>query len=718
MNTLTDNAVLKTQSSTELLSKTEQLLYFRLASAAVGVVLCLVFWFFSSNVDDLMALGGSCALMIVYSSIALSLVLARTISAHSQLNYVNALLIGLDVLTLTLIVHLTFGVESDLYVLYLLPILLSSYTFGKKGTYLTALLVSVSYVGLLVVENIGSIAYLIPNSGVTMASAYATKFWSKIAGRSALLVGVSFIWARFVSHMSGLASHGENRLREQLEDNNRMVSEIRNQAQREALINSINSALRSTLELDRILVTAADELAGALHVFRCAIVCKLSEVDDEIFVCEADPDGESGRVGQASLKYFDPDICEFILHTRSRYENLEEGVVMKTFVYSEPHLDPSFEPVKDKLQNLGWGSLIIQPMIYRDLSKGVIIIAEMDPRRFWSQNDLELVKSVGGQVAVAIEQASLIEELSKINENLVEKNTNLDAKNSELRSMQSQLIHQEKMASLGRLVAGIAHELNNPINFVHGNLPYLKDYVEDLKKLVDSIDGISDETSLRIGALKDEVRYDFLIADLDNIIADLNEGSDRIRHIIRDLKSFSRLDEAELKEASIHDGIESTAKILSQYYGRDKIPLIKNFGDLPHILCYPGQLNQVWMNLLSNAAQAVHDKEDGKVEVTTKVEDGKVVVSVSDNGPGIKADIQSKIFDPFFTTKPVGQGTGLGLSICHSIVGRHGGSIELKTKLNEGTTFTVLLPLKADPRVLAELERDESLERIDAVIEL
>jgi signal transduction histidine kinase len=695
-SSLTETGTHKTQSSLELLSKTEQLLYFRLAFAAVGAVLCMILWWFGHGLFDLSALGSSCGLVLGYTSSTLALALTKVISTKKQLTTANAILIVLDVLTLTLIVHLTFGVESDLYVLYLLPILLSSYTFGKKGTYLTALLVSVSYVGLLIVENVNSLVYLIPNADVTMANAYASKFWTRIFGRSVLLVSVSFIWARFVSYMSGLAHHGENRLREQLEDNNRMVAEIQAQAQREALINSINAALRSTLELDRILVTAADELAGALNVYRCAIVCKLAEVDDEIFVCEADPNADMGRAGQSSLKYFDAEICEFILNTRSRYENIEEGLVMKTFVYSDPHEEPIFEPIREKLTELNWGSLIVQPMMYRDLSKGVIIIAEIDPRRYWSANDLELVKSVGGQVAVAIEQASLIEELSKTNQNLVEKNTNLDAKNSELRQMQSQLIHQEKMASLGRLVAGIAHELNNPINFVHGNLPYLKEYVDDMRKLVDSLDGVSDEAKGRLAELKDEVRYDFLTTDLDNIIADLNEGTDRIRLIIRDLKSFSRLDEAELKEASIQEGIESTAKILSQYFGRDKTPLIKNFGEVPNILCYAGQLNQVWMNLMSNAAQAVQDKDDGKVEVTTRVENGQVLVSISDNGPGIKPEIQSKIFDPFFTTKPVGQGTGLGLSICHSIVGRHGGRIELSTKLNEGTTFTVMLPLKAE----------------------
>ncbi len=784
--TQTVDIIARTMASSlpsEQLVKTEQLLHFRLAFAAVGLVLFAVMTVFAPGMFDLAALGSSCGIVLVYSGLALLFLRSRSLSGSAagsgadalgasaaqsapsavsppaaasastspglsssqalslpvgalqgsalqalsyggiptRLDQINGMLIGLDIFTLTLIVHLSNGVESDLYVLYLLPILLASYTFGKRGTYLSALLVSVCYVSLLVVENAELLLYVIPSQHVTMASAYAPKFIGKIAGRSILLVSVAFIWARFVSYMSGVAQQGANRLREQLENNTRMVNEIQAQAQREALINSINSAIRSTIELDRILETAVDELAGALNVFRCAVVCRLPSEDDGVFICEADPHGErveadNGMLTGAykglspasdfhaqakmpkrvELKYFNEELCRFVLENCAEYQTRSDGVIMKTFVYSDPHEEPLFAPVKEMLAAPGYGSLVVQPMMYSGSSKGVLVIAEMDPRRFWSAADLDLIKSVAGQVAVAIEQSSLIQELSKTNQDLVEKNTNLDAINSELRQMQSQLVHQEKMASLGRLVAGIAHELNNPINFVHGNLPYLRDYVEDLKNLINTIDELPGESHEKLARLKEDVRYDFLITDLDNIIADLNEGADRIRQIIRNLRSFSRLDEAELKEASIHEGIESTVKILSQYYGRDKTPLDKSFGTLPNILCYPGQLNQVWMNLLSNAAQAVQNQDDGKVSVSTTVDGGEVIVSIRDNGPGIKQEIQSKIFDPFFTTKPVGQGTGLGLSICHSIVERHGGKIELKSEPGEGTTFTVRLPVRTD----------------------
>ncbi len=187
-----------------------------------------------------------------------------------------------------------------------------------------------------------------------------------------------------------------------------------------------------------------------------------------------------------------------------------------------------------------------------------------------------------------------------------------------------------------------------------------------------------------------------MVADLENIIADLNEGTNRIRQIVRNLRSFSRLDEAELKEASISEGIESTLKILSEYYGRDKIPVETNLEPLPAVLCYPGQLNQVWMNLLSNAAQAVQGLEQAKVSVATKLQqDDRVLITIQDNGPGIKKDLHNKIFEPFFTTKPVGQGTGLGLSICHSIIERHQGKIWFESSEQQGTIFKVLLPVHA-----------------------
>ncbi len=413
------------------------------------------------------------------------------------------------------------------------------------------------------------------------------------------------------------------------------------------------------------------------------------------------------KKGDKPEQLWEPALCEFILQHKRHYEKSPiDGQLLRIFVFDNPAEDPVFESMKESLTNAKVTSLIVKPMMYADQSKGVVIIASRETKRDWMNYELELVKSVANQIAVAIEHAELVEQLSRKNTDLLQKNLNLDTKNMELRVMQSQLIHQEKMASLGRLVAGIAHELNNPVNFVHGNLPYLKEYCNDLKQLVSAADEVPAEYRVRFDQLKTKLKYEFLAADLDNIIADLNEGAERIRHIVRNLKSFSRLDEAELKEASIQDGIESTLKILSQYYGRDKIPVEVDFAPLPPVLCYPGQLNQVWMNLLSNAAQALESQPGATVWVKTESEPDKVLISMRDNGPGIKPEVQSKIFEPFYTTKPVGQGTGLGLSICHSIVERHGGQIWCESVLGEGTTFKVAIPIYARAKDLVRAAAD------------
>jgi len=688
----------------ELYIKTEKLLFFRIAFAAVGLPMCMgVAWFERGDVDltPILCVIGS---VIAYSALSSILLKRHVITRDTSLSRLNALMIGSDVIALTALVHFTRGVESDLYVLYLLPILLSSYTFGRAGISTAALFVSVSYVCLLLIENVTFLPYLVDQSG--LAGAYSHQLWRRIFAKSALLVSVAFIWGRFCEYMSGVAQQGEKRLREQLEANTELVAEMQAQADREQLLNSINSAVRSTLDLNQIFETAVDELGKVLQVDSCAIVVPNEYAGEPPIICESLKYSQSAETdGQRQL--FSAKFCEFVLQNKSTYEkNPADGSLIKHFEFTHPALDPVFAAIKDEVAALGLASLVIKPMMYADHSKGVILLAERALKRTWTQSERDLIKSIAGQVAVAIEHAELVDQLSRKNKDLVSKNLNLDSKNIELRAMQSQLIHQEKMASLGRLVAGIAHELNNPINFVHGNLPYLKEYFEDFKRLIGAVDQIPSDQRKGIDELKTKLKYDFLVTDLDNILADLNEGAERIRHIIRNLRSFSRLDEAELKEASIQEGIESTLKILSQYYGRDKIPVQAQYASLPPVLCYPGQLNQVWMNLLSNAAQAVIDKPDPVVKIKTETEGDMVVTSISDNGPGIKPEVQSKIFEPFFTTKPVGQGTGLGLSICHSIIERHGGHIWCESTPGEGTTFRVEIPVRARPNDLVKAAPD------------
>jgi two-component system NtrC family sensor kinase len=192
-------------------------------------------------------------------------------------------------------------------------------------------------------------------------------------------------------------------------------------------------------------------------------------------------------------------------------------------------------------------------------------------------------------------------------------------------------------------------------------------------------------------ALKKEIDYDYLVKDISQALEDCHEGARRVRDIVMNLKTFSRQDDAERQVVDLRDSVESTIRILGQYFGPDRVVLHRDYGETPRIGCYPGQLSQVWMNLLVNAAQAMNGR--GEIWLTSRVEDDRAVVTLRDNGPGIPEEIITKIFDPFFTTKEVGEGTGLGLSIIHGIIERHQGEIRVDTKVGVGTTFTVKLPL-------------------------
>ncbi len=277
---------------------------------------------------------------------------------------------------------------------------------------------------------------------------------------------------------------------------------------------------------------------------------------------------------------------------------------------------------------------------------------------------------------------------------LENQNTELAKRKAELERLQAQLVQNEKMASLGQLSAGIAHELNNPAGFIFGNMDILAGYLKNLETLFDAWDAVllpADQLS-SLNLIKTAINYETLRGELNLILTDCREGAARICDVVTNLRLFSRLDEAEFKSVDINTGIGSTLRLLSRYYGAGLIVLERNYGDLPLVDCYASQLNQVWMNLLVNAAQAVG--VSGKVIIETKLEGNSIVVVISDDGVGIPDEQLSKIFDPFFTTKPVGVGTGLGLSTSYGIIERHGGTISVQSKIDHGSTFTVRIPIR------------------------
>jgi two-component system NtrC family sensor kinase len=293
----------------------------------------------------------------------------------------------------------------------------------------------------------------------------------------------------------------------------------------------------------------------------------------------------------------------------------------------------------------------------------------------------------------ALERRALLRAARYYKVDLERRNEELRRSKAELESLQAQIIQSEKMASLGQLAAGVAHELNNPAGFLYGNMEMLGELARGLERLLRFYETVplGGEEAARARAIKEEIGYETTLGDLRSIVDDCRDGAERIRDVVQNLRTFSRLDEAEFKKVDIHEGIDSTLRLLMRFYGDGRVRLARDYGELPPVDCYAGQLNQVWLNLLVNAAFAV--REGGEVRITTWGEGERVVVRVSDTGRGIAPEHLTRIFDPFFTTKPVGEGTGLGLSVTYSIVERHGGEIAVESEQGRGTTFTVTLPV-------------------------
>lgn len=302
------------------------------------------------------------------------------------------------------------------------------------------------------------------------------------------------------------------------------------------------------------------------------------------------------------------------------------------------------------------------------------------------------------------------EQLKQLNSELTVKAEQLTDALSNLKKAQAQLIQTEKMSSLGQLVAGVAHEINNPINFIHANLSYVSTYSQDLLNIVKLYQQRYNNPEIEKHI--EEIELDFIKIDLPKIIYSMQSGSDRISQIVLALRNFSRLDEAEMKLVNLHEGINSTLLILQNrlHLGEQypSIQVIKQYGYLPLVECYPRQINQVFMNILANAIDAIKEglekqsKEKYKpftptiIIQTQKIDAEWVKIRFWNNGPLIPTNVISRIFDPFFTTKPVGKGTGLGLSACYQIIDKHGGTIDVSSDHEQGTEFVILLPFKTN----------------------
>ncbi|MGK7902923.1 MAG: sensor histidine kinase [Hormoscilla sp.] len=305
-------------------------------------------------------------------------------------------------------------------------------------------------------------------------------------------------------------------------------------------------------------------------------------------------------------------------------------------------------------------------------------------------------------------------ENSFLQKRIAAKNQELTKALQYLQNTQAQLIHTEKMSSLGKMVAGVAHEINNPVNFIYGNINYVGDYVRDLYELIEAYQQACPNPDEKVEEITERIDLEFLTEDLHKMLYSMQTGAERIREIVLGLRNFSRLGESQMKAVDIHEGIESSLMLLQhklrkteeeeeadgEKAKRAAIEVIKNYGELPKVICHAAQLNQVFMNIITNAIDALepirYNAQESKaaIAISTAVENSKnIVIKIADNGPGMAESVMQKIFDPFFTTKPVGFGTGLGLSISYSIIVElHQGQLNCTSNPGEGTEFTISIP--------------------------
>jgi hemerythrin-like metal-binding protein/PAS domain S-box-containing protein len=312
-----------------------------------------------------------------------------------------------------------------------------------------------------------------------------------------------------------------------------------------------------------------------------------------------------------------------------------------------------------------------------------------------SQKQAELVLA-RSNVQLEEEVKKRTQELIKINETLESEKKQMQLLNNKLTETQANLVQSEKLASIGQLAAGVAHEINNPIGYINSNISSLKKYIDNLLGLVEKYEKTeatnADTEQLRdIKAFKQKIDLEYLKTDVIDLLDESHEGATRVKKIIQDLKDFSHQDGDDAWVwADLHSGLESALNIVSNEL-RYKATIVKEFGDLPKIKCLPHQLNQVFMNLLINAAHAI--EHEGIITLRTGTENEQVWVEINDTGKGIAPEHLNKIFDPFFTTKPVGSGTGLGLSVSYTIIKKHQGDIQLTSQLGQGTSFRIILPI-------------------------